>query len=481
MASNRIYTIFSVLALVTSGYCSKNYTRPGGFKFGVATASYQIEGGWNQDGKGENIWDRYTHTQTSKIKDQSTGDIACNSYNLWQKDVEMLEYLGVDFYRFSISWSRILPKGFSNVINKAGVAYYNKLIDALLAKNIEPVVTLYHWDLPQPIQDLGGWTNPITSEYFAQYARIVFGLFGDRVKTWITINEPASICVDTYEYNNGAPGIQAPGIGAYLCGKNVLLAHAKAYRLYRKEFLSSQNGKVGITIDSIWAEPKSGSLDDQQAADREMQISFGWFAHPIFSKSGDYPRVMVQRIAHMSAMQNFTVSRLPALQDDEIQLLQGSADFLGLNHYHTWMISRRDYPLNQVSFVADKGTQQQSDSTWKDPAIVPWGLTKLLNWIKDQYNNPLVYITENGLGDSTGTVNDSRRIEFIQGYVNATLQAANNGCNVVRYTVWSLMDNMEWSSGYTVKFGLYYVDFHSSNRPRIIKESGVFYKGLIYK
>ncbi|CAG9772708.1 unnamed protein product [Ceutorhynchus assimilis] len=470
--------VFVTLCLFASVYCRLQI--PKGFKFGVATAAYQVEGGWNQDGKGENIWDRYTHTHKDQIKDHSNGDIACDSYHLWRKDVELLEELGVDFYRFSLSWSRILPTGFSNKINKAGVDYYNETINLLISKNIEPMVTLYHWDLPQPLQDLGGWTNSLITDYFEDYARVAFTLFGDRVKLWITINEPASICIDTYENGNGAPGIKSPGLGSYLCGKNILLAHAKAYRLYQADFKNTQQGKVGITIDSIWAEPKSKSQQDQDASDREMQMSFGWYAHPIFSRKGHYPDVMIERIDALSVRQNFTRSRLPSFSAQEIKLLRGSADFLGLNHYHTWLVTSKNFTSNDISFLADKGTILEKDPSWKDPEILPWGFTKLLSWIKDQYDNPLVYITENGIGDTTGTLNDTHRIEFIQEYVKAVLIAINTyECNVSRYTVWSLMDNMEWNQGYTIKFGIYQVDFHSPARTRSEKKSAVFYKGLI--
>ncbi|XP_066248601.1 myrosinase 1-like [Euwallacea similis] len=475
-----LWMLFSIFLSVPSS-ANFNFTRPSGFKFGVATAAYQIEGGWNVDGKGENIWDRFTHT-SKKIKDGTNGDVACDSYHLWRKDVELLEYLGVDFYRFSLSWTRILPNGFHNKINKPGIAYYNNLIDLLISKGIEPMVTLYHWDLPQPIQDLGGWINPKTADYFAEYARLAFALFGNRVKTWITINEPASICVAPYEYNDGAPGIISPGIGSYLCGKTVLIAHAKAYRIYQAEFAHSQQGKVGITIDSGWAEPRHGNMDDQDAADREMQMSFGWFVHPIFSATGDYPLVMSHRISTISLMQNFTESRLPAFSDDEKKLLKGSADFLGLNHYHTWMVSNKQYPLNQVSFDADKSIRKETNSSWPDKEILPWGLIKLLTWIKTEYNNPLVYITENGIGDTTGNISDTKRIQFLEEYINATVYAAKvEGCNVAKYTVWSLMDNMEWTSGYTIKFGLYQVDFKNPAKTRNPKTSAAFFKGLIMK
>lgn len=456
---------------------------PPGFKFGVATASYQIEGGWNASGKGENIWDRLTHTHPELIADHSTGDIACDSYHLWKTDIAILKSLKVHYYRFSLSWTRILPNGFSNKINPDGINYYNNLINSLLANNIEPMVTLYHWDLPQPIQDLGGWTNPQIALYLEDFARVAFVHFGDRVKKWITINEPASICEDTYGNGDGAPDVKSPGIGDYLCGKTILLAHARIYRLYDKYFRSSQKGKIGITIDSIWAEPRTAAKEDVEAAEREMQMGLGWWSHPIYSKSGDYPPIMKQRIASISKAENFSESRLPSLTDEEVKLIQGTADFFGLNHYHTWLISHHEYPITDPpSFRKDKGTIGTQDPNWKpSPKIVPWGLRKLLNWIKMEYDNPLVYITENGYPDE-GNLNDADRVLFMKLYIKAVLDAVlKDGCNVKCYTAWSVLDNMEWRSGYTVKFGLYHVDFNSPNRTRTEKMSAKFYRNLIQK
>lgn len=193
-------------------------------------------------GKGENVWDHLTHTNPDAIKDRTNGDIACDSYHLWRQDIELLKYLGVNYYRFSLSWPRLLPTGLTNKINPDGVRYYNDLINELLANNIEPLVTIFHWDLPQPLQEFGGWANPQIADYFQDYAEIVFRLFGDRVKKWITINEPSSICVDIYR-GDSAPIIFSDGIGTYLCGKTLLLAHAKAYRIYDHLFRSKQGGK----------------------------------------------------------------------------------------------------------------------------------------------------------------------------------------------------------------------------------------------
>ncbi|XP_031333863.1 myrosinase 1-like [Photinus pyralis] len=219
---------------------------PADFKFGVTTSAFQIEGGWNISGKGQHIWDTVTHQNLTFIKDKQNGEKACDSYHLWKKDVELLNNLGVHFYRFSLSWSRLLPTGFSNHINLEAVQYYNSIINELLSFGIEPMVTLYHGDLPQPLQDMGGWPNPSLVPHYENYANVAFRLFGDRVKTWITFNDPYEVCVSGYGTGNYAPGIVSPGISDYLCGKTILLAHAKAYKLYKQHYYKKQKGEFNI-------------------------------------------------------------------------------------------------------------------------------------------------------------------------------------------------------------------------------------------
>lgn len=223
-------------------------------------------------GKSENIWDRLTHSNTCAVKDCSNGDIAANSYYLYKRDVEMMRELGIHFYRFSLSWSRLLPTGFADKVNPAGVTYYNNLIDEMLKYNIEPMITLYHWDLPQRLQDLGGWANPMITDWFADYARVAFENFGDRAKMWITMNEPREVCYQGYGLNSMAPRLDFPGVGEYLCAKNLLVAHAKAYHIYNNEFKPRQNGEIGITISAGWFEADSDSAADILAAEEANQF-----------------------------------------------------------------------------------------------------------------------------------------------------------------------------------------------------------------
>lgn len=239
---NQILYFISCITFSASGESLNANSFPDDFLFGVATAAYQIEGGWDEDGKGENIWDHFTHDHPDFIADNSTGDVACDSYHKVDEDIALIENLGVDYYRFSLSWSRILPTGYSYQVNKAGVEYYNKLIDGLLAKDIQPMVTLYHWDLPQPLQELGGWPNELMAQYFEDYAKVAFDNFGDRVKYWITFNEPYNVCYQGYGDVAKAPALNMTGYADYLCTHTVLKAHARVYHLYNDTYKATQNG-----------------------------------------------------------------------------------------------------------------------------------------------------------------------------------------------------------------------------------------------
>lgn len=459
---------------------------PPNFKFGVATASFQIEGGWNASGKSENIWDRFIHKNPDVVKDKSNGDVACDSYHLYPQDVDILKNLSVDFYRFSFSWTRLLPSGFVNSRSEEGEKYYNSLIDMLLTNNIKPWVTLYHWDLPQKLQELGGWANPLMATYFKDYANYAFSTFGDRVKTWITFNEPVEICSSGYGEGDDAPAYKQSGIADYLCGKTILIAHARAYRIYDFHYRKKQNGVVGITINSEWNQPATLKMADFEASERNLQMNFGWWAHPIFHKRGDYPDVMKQRISNISCEENYPSSRLPALSEQEVKLIRGTFDFLGLNHYTTRLVADYAYPNTYpTSRKKDIGVKLTSDAQWKTSPVlswlkvVPWGLRKLLVWIKKEYNNPLVYITENGYADK-GDIDDKDRIKYLKDYMKSILQAIYlDDCNVNAYTVWSLMDNMEWREGYVPKFGLFSVDFDSPEKNRTARKSASFYENVI--
>ncbi|KAG5876433.1 hypothetical protein JTB14_008426 [Gonioctena quinquepunctata] len=462
-----------------------NKAFPADFMFGCATAAYQIEGAWNEDGKGVNIWDHITHTNPNYTLNGDNGDITCDSYHKYKEDVSLLKAMNVSHYRFSIAWTRILPNGYTNKINQPGVDYYNNLINELIANNIEPLVTLYHWDLPQTLQDVGGWPNEIIVDLYAAYAETCFKLFGDRVKYWMTFNEAKQTCSMGYGEGTNAPGIKAAGFGDYLCAHNVLKAHAKAYHIYDDTYRAEQKGNVGIVIDSNWWEPATNSTEDKEASETKLHFTFGWYANAIFN--GDYPAIMKEKIGKRSLAQGFLKSRLPSFTNDEISFIKGTADFLGVNTYSASLVAPVEVDEMAGGYEADAEVKSWFADEWQRGAppwlvVTPWGSRKLLNWIQKTYNPSKIIITENGYADADGTLEDDDRINYIQQYLSNIKDAMDyDGVNVVGYTVWSLLDNLEWVYGFTCKFGLYQVDFNSPNRTRTPKKSVTFYKNLIAK
>jgi len=459
-------------------------TFPEGFSWSTATASYQIEGAWNEGGRGESIWDRFSHTP-GKTLDGDSGDVACDSYHKYLEDVENMKKLGTTHYRFSLSWSRILSDGTPASLNPAGVDYYNRVIDALLAAGITPMVTLYHWDMPQTFQDQGGFYNDQFIEWYTNYARVCFDKFGDRVKSWITFNEP--ICSVWLGHGNGdhAPGLKEP-VKVFLAAHNLLRAHARTYRMYQAEFKASQKGEVGITLNNDWSEPKDPSNPLHQAASEKiLQCKFGWYANPIFGKDGDYPQALKDQVAEIQKVMGLPESPLPQFTDAEKKEIKGSSDFFGLNHYSTRLVSPIDGPPDPSSEAGFFQVLEETDPSWKRGQsswlfVVPWGLRRLIAWISKTYDNPPVIVTENGISDAGETLQDDMRIDYYRTYINEVLKAIKiDKCNVRGYTAWSLMDNFEWAMGYSEKFGLMQVDFNDPQRKRTPKASFNFYAQVI--
>jgi beta-galactosidase len=454
---------------------------PDGFIWGAATAAYQIEGGHDAGGKGPSIWDAFCRIP-GRVANGETGDVACDHYHRFREDVALMKDMGLPAYRFSISWPRLIPTGriADGGVNEAGIRFYSELIDCLLEAGITPWVTLYHWDLPLALQvERDGWLNPEIADDFAAYARLCFERFGDRVRNWITLNEPWVVAILGYGHGVFAPGRRSRD-EPYLAGHHLLRAHAKAADIYRGTF-AHQQGKIGIALNCDWREPLTVRSEDVAAAGRALDFFVGWFAEPVFG-SGDYPAVMRERVG----------DRLPGFTDEESSLLRGSSDFFGLNTYTTMLAADAGGKEETQSVFGNGGMSGDQDvSLSVDPqweltdmqwAIVPWGCRKLLEYLDQRYGHPPIIITENGCAfddppDPDGTISDARRIRFHDGYLRACHQAIANGVNLRGCFLWSLMDNMEWSRGYALKFGLVHVN--RETLARTPRASARWYAGVI--
>ncbi|XP_052900845.1 myrosinase 1-like [Anopheles moucheti] len=459
---------------------------PDEFSFGAATAAYQIEGAWNVDGKGPSVWDTLTHNHPELVVDRATGDRAADSYHLYASDISSLAAVGFDYYRFSIAWSRLMPRGDRSSLNAQAVDYYNHLIDKLLATGIEPVVTMLHYDVPQYLQDLGGFASPLIVDYFREYADTLFQTFGDRVKVWITHNEPYDFCVEGYGTGKSGPLVYASGVGEYLCAHHVLLSHGAAYQLYQERYLQNQKGFIGLTLSGRYYYPASNATA-QEVVDRAIEFQIGWFANPLFGEDGNYPAVMIDEIAKNSALEGRTRSRLPTLSSSERTLLRGSADFFAYNYYSSRLVeidSSEYNPLEMPSWQRDARIIQSVDPGWSRAKsswlyVVPEGLRGILNWVRTRYHNPTVLITENGYSDD-GQLEDTERVDYYAKHLKAVLAAMlEDGCQVAGFTAWSIIDNFEWLRGYSEKFGLFYVNFTDPSLARIPKRSANFMARVI--
>lgn len=449
---------------------------PEGFVWGSATSAYQIEGAWRDGGKGPSVWDAFAHTP-GKVLDGDTGDLACDHYRRFREDVALMAQMGLKAYRFSISWPRIQPMGYGDP-NPEGLRFYSDLIDVLLEHGIEPWVTLHHWDLPLALQvEYDGWLNPRMSEFFSDYARICFAQYGDRVRHWITLNEPWVTAILGHGHGVFAPGRSSTS-EPYRAGHEMLRAHGAAAEVYRKEFREAQSGVIGISNNCDWREPASDSEADRAAAQRAVEFCLGWFADPLYH--GDYPPVMRERLG----------DRLPTFSDEDRARIQGSTDFFGLNHYSTMLASHAEGggeggAFQNAGIAQDQDLRLEADPSWAvtemNWPVVPWGFQKLLEWIDVRYDRPAIVITENGgafpdrLVD--GTVDDSDRIAYLEGYLAACHRAIEGGADVGGYFVWSLLDNFEWAFGYSKRFGVHHIDFATGRRTP--KASAKWYRDVV--
>ncbi|KAL8539432.1 hypothetical protein ACS0TY_001158 [Phlomoides rotata] len=488
---------------------------PKDFLFGAATSNYQVEGAYKQDGRSLSNWDAFVLQRPGKIIDGSNGCVATDHYNRFKDDVALMKKLGLDTYRLSISWTRILPGGnLCHGVNKEGVKFYNDLINLLLSEGIEPFVTIFHFDVPQCLEEeYGGFLNPKIVQDFGEYANVCFFEFGDRVKYWITENEPWTFTVGGYVNGTFPPARGSPppdghapvapprllpgrdttltggdaGTEPYIVAHHLILAHATAVDIYRKNYQAVQGGKIGVTNMSGWFDPYNETLQDVAAASRAVDFMWGWFVAPIVT--GDYPPVMRQRVG----------KRLPTFEDDDKKLVKGSFDFIGMNYYTTNWVANYDpkTPPKSPTYYTDQGVDfiterdgkpigPQAGSPWL--YIVPYGIHSLLLHTQKQYNDPIIYITENGVDEKNDTSltvtqarNDDYRIKFHQDHLAYVKKAIDeSGAKVKGYILWSLLDNYEWTEGYTVRFGINYVDY-ANNLIRYPKNSAIWYMNFLNK
>ncbi|XP_024020700.1 beta-glucosidase 12-like [Morus notabilis] len=475
------------------GYLSRE-SFPPNFIFGTSSSAYQYEGAGN--GRGPHIWDTFTATHPEKILDHTTGAIGAGFYYHYKEDIDLLKEIGFDSFRFSISWTRILPRGkISGGVNKEGVQFYNNLIDELLSKGLTLLVTLFHWDSPQVLEDeYGGFLSLNIVNDYRDYVNFCFEEFGDRVKNWITFNEPNIFSSYGYDLGLHAPGRCSKYAGnctagnsaiePYVVVHHILLAHATAVKLYREKYQVPQNGKIGINMECEWYVPKFNTSDSYKAASRALDFLLGWTLDPIIH--GDYPRTM----------RSLVKSRLPKFTEDESKLLKGSLDFIGLSYYtafyaeeSTTMSSGTNLSYTSDSHVvltAEKDgvpIGQLTPIKWLN--VYPKGLKDLVLYIKRKYNDPPIYITENGVGIYSGAtledaLNDSSRISCYRDHLSYLLKAIKAGANVKGYYAWSLLDNFEWESGYAIRFGMTYVDFKNKLQ-RHMKDSAFWFKKFLKK
>jgi beta-glucosidase len=434
---------------------------PVGFLWGAATSAYQIEGSPLADGAGANIWHRFSHTPGSTTGGE-TGDMACDHYKLWADDVELIKELGLGAYRFSIAWCRIFPEG-KRSVNPAGLAFYDRLIDALCEAGIEPLVTLYHWDLPAALDDLGGWLNPEINRWFADYATEVFHAYDDRVKLWTTLNEPWVVTDAGYLHGTHAPGHRSL-TETPIASHNLLRSHAAAVQAYR----AVGKHQIGLVVNLEPKYPASDSAEDLAATERADVYMNRQYLDPVFL--GSYPAALAEMYGEA----------WPQHDPADMKLIQEPIDFLGVNYYKRGLTRHDDSARLTKASEAPVPGAFYTAMGWE---VFPEGLTQTLLWVKERYGDIPIYITENGaaLDDppvtSDGRLEDPLRIRYYRDHLLAARRAMAQGVNLRGYFAWSLMDNYEWSAGYSKRFGIVHVD--RATQKRTAKASAQYYRNVI--
>ena len=428
------------------------------FLWGAATAAYQIEGATREGGRGESIWDRFCATD-GKVRNGDSGDVACDFYRRYRDDVALIRELGLSAFRFSVAWPRVLPLG-RGTPNEAGLDFYDRLVDELLANDVEPVVTLYHWDLPVALEDAGGWPERATAEAFGEYAQVVAARLGDRVRRWITHNEPWVVAWLGYGRGEHAPGRESVS-DAIAAAHHLLLSHGFAAEAIRSE---ATDPEVGITLNLIQAEPASDAPEDIAAAREADGEQNRWFLDPLFR--GSYPEDVLEQLAPVA----------PPVREGDMATIAAPLDFLGVNYYARHVLARaKDGGRTAVHQPGSVYTQMG----WE---VSPDALFDLLVRVQREYAPAAIDITENGaaFGDvreHDGSVRDPERQEYLAAHVEAVRRALLSGVPVTGYFVWSLLDNFEWSHGYSKRFGIVYVDYPTL--ARVPKSSFYWYRDFI--
>jgi len=433
---------------------------PDGFVWGVATSSYQIEGAVSADGRGESIWDRFAR-RPGNILDGANGDRACEHYMRMPQDVALMQSLALKSYRFSIAWPRVLPQG-TGTVNAAGLGFYDRLVDELLAAGISPLATLYHWDLPQALQDRGGWANRDVIHWFSDYARAVFDKLGDRVQRWATLNEPWCSAFLGHATGEHAPG-KCNYAEAYQTAHHLLLAHGQTVQQFRQ---GGYGGQIGIVLNLDHFVAASDSAADQAARQRAVDENTNLFMEPLYH--GRYPQALLDWIG----------PHQPVVQAGDLDLIRQPLDFLGINYYKT---HRVEYAVNGglLKLRAGPVSAPGAGLTEMGWGINPGGLTALLVDISKNFGSPNLYVTENGCAlvdtpDAQGFVADWGRVNYLRDHLHAAHEAIRAGANLRGYYAWSLLDNFEWAWGYGPRFGIVRVDFETQQR--IPKQSALWYR-----
>jgi len=437
---------------------------PTDFRWGVSTSSFQIEGGGREDGRGESIWDRFC-SQPGRIRDGSSGEVACDHYHRWPQDLDMAKRLGVNAYRFSIAWPRIVPNG-RGAVNEAGLAFYDRLVDGMLERGLDPWATLYHWDLPQPLQEQGGWTSRDTIAAYLDYTDAVTRRLGDRVKHWITHNEPWCSCIMGYWEGVHAPGGTRLADAMQAC-HHVLLSHGQAIGLIRG---NSPGAQVGITLSLHPIAPASARAEDVAAAHRHDGLRNRWFLDPLFGRG--YPADTLALLG----------SAAPKVQAGDLEAIAAPTDFLGVNYYFPEAIG--DDPSETTggpmrTRLVEREGVERTGFGWE---VSPQGLVELLTRVQRDYAPAAIQLTENGstfedVLTPEGRVHDAQRLSYLQRHLAALRQAMDAGVPVKGYFAWSLLDNFEWAEGYLRRFGLAYVDY--ATQQRTLKDSGLWYSEFL--